>query len=378
MRYGRLKRSGLLRALVLLIGLLAINRPSTAAEQSDGRRDQPAEKTAEQAYKNIQVLKGLPESQMRPLMNLVSTSLGFTCVNCHVKSGDRWEFDRDDKKHKQTARKMIQMTLEINKAHFDGKPEVTCFACHQGHGHPPAVPPVPMTAHNPNAVSAPPAKPINPQQVLVKYIQAVGGKEAAERLKTRVLKGEHVMLDGARWPVEIRFTAPDKVLVTLTTPNQGISYQGLQGSSGWIKNAREQRAMDSVELARIRSLTWSLEPLPLKEPYPRMFPGGVEKVGDREAAVLQMALPDKRRVRLFFDTQTGLLLRRVVFTPTVLGADPEQTDYDDYREVDGVKVPFSIHASYLDTFFSSVRQFSEIKHNAPLESSLFDPPKTVP
>src|SRR5262249_50946711 len=74
---------------------------------------QTMEQTMEQKYKNIQVLKGLPASQMRPMMNYISASLGVNCAFCHVKTGDQWEFDKDDVNHKKIARRMIQMTMDI-------------------------------------------------------------------------------------------------------------------------------------------------------------------------------------------------------------------------------------------------------------------------
>src|SRR5262249_7530872 len=112
--------------------------------QETGR--QPAEQTMEQKYKNIQVLKGLPASQMRPMMNYISASLGVNCVFCHVRTGDQWEFDKDDINHKKVARRMIQMTMDINKNSFQGRTQVSCFTCHRGEEHTVGVPPLPRVA----------------------------------------------------------------------------------------------------------------------------------------------------------------------------------------------------------------------------------------
>jgi len=87
-----------------------------------------------------------------------------------------------------------------------------------------------------------------------------------------------------------------------------------------------------------------------------------------------MTLPDKRRVRFFFDKESGLLLRRIVETITPIGIDPEQTDYEDYRDVDGIKVPFMVRTSYLDAFNSSTRKFNEVRNNAQLDDVLFKLP----
>src|SRR5262249_32896416 len=73
------------------------------------------EQTMEQKYKNIQELKGIPASQMRPMMNYISAALGVNCAFCHVRNNDQWEFEKDDINHKKIARKMIRMTMDINK-----------------------------------------------------------------------------------------------------------------------------------------------------------------------------------------------------------------------------------------------------------------------
>src|SRR6185295_13631919 len=115
-------------ALGLMIALMWI-QPS-GAQQED--------KPVEQVQKNIQVLKGLPSSQLLPVMHFMRTSLGVRCDYCHVaENGKYW---MDDKPAKQTARRMLQMVFEINKTNFGGQPVVTCNTCHRGSTRPVAVP----------------------------------------------------------------------------------------------------------------------------------------------------------------------------------------------------------------------------------------------
>ncbi len=79
-----------------------------------------------------------------------------------------------------------------------------------------------------------------------------------------------------------------------------------------------------------------------------------------------------------FDVQSGLLLRRVVLTETKLGPDPEQTDFEDYRDVDGVKLPFTVRVSYLDdNHFGTTRNFTEVKHNVAVDDATFSMPAAV-
>lgn len=362
----------LLAAITLMwAGANRLLRTDSAAatlldDQTQPATDEPAMETK---YKNIVALKGVPASQMRPLMNYISASLGMGCADCHVRTGDQWEFEKDDNPHKKTARQMITMTMEMNKQYFNGRPQVSCYTCHTGHDHPVSVPPLPRVMPQPPA-----PRPTGPmpkaEEILAKYTQAVGGKEAVEKIKTRVIKGQSVAANGQGFPLEIQFAAPDKYTLSVALP-QGASAQKFNGTAGWLKNSREDRAMESPDLAKAKSLALSLEILQLKEPYPRLGFGGYDKVGDRECVVLRGALPDRRRVRFLFDKETGLLLRRIVQTETVIGIDTEQTDYDDYRDVEGVKVPFLIKTLYLDNNYSSTRKFTEIKHNAKVDDAQF-------
>ena len=83
--------------------------------------------------------------------------------------------------------------------------------------------------------------------------------------------------------------------------------------------------------------------------------------------------------KLYFDVKTGFLIRRIVFTEIKLGLDPEQTDYEDYRAVDGVWLPFTVRISYLDdNHFGTTRVITDIKQNLPLDDRRFDPPAVSP
>ena len=93
-------------------------------------------KLAEQQFKNIKVFKGIPADQVIPAMEFITASLGVECEFCHVRQEHGMAFDKDDKKPKEVARKMIEMMTAINKDNFEGKREVTCNTCHHGAAHP--------------------------------------------------------------------------------------------------------------------------------------------------------------------------------------------------------------------------------------------------
>src|ERR1700730_4478400 len=83
---------------------------------------QPAqgEKTIEQVQKNIKVLNGIPQTQLIPMMNFFTASLGVRCNYCHVNNAGQWDYPSDDQPEKTRAREMITMVLGINKSTFRG------------------------------------------------------------------------------------------------------------------------------------------------------------------------------------------------------------------------------------------------------------------
>ena len=80
----------------------------------------------------------------------------------------------------------------------------------------------------------------------------------------------------------------------------------------------------------------------------------------------------------FFDRETGLLLRKQTLTDTVLNPIPEQIDFEDYRDVDGVKLPFLVRVSNIDTYYSYTRKVAEVRHNVPVDDKIFDMPQAAP
>jgi Photosynthetic reaction centre cytochrome C subunit len=89
------------------------------------------EERAEQKYKNIQLLKGIPSDRLMKVMFAFKASLGVDCTYCHIKD----QFEKDDKPTKQTARKMIQLVRDTNLK-LGTATRVTCFTCHRGSTRP--------------------------------------------------------------------------------------------------------------------------------------------------------------------------------------------------------------------------------------------------
>jgi len=368
----------------LALGLVLMNRNTASASfavQAQG------DKPVEQTRKNIQVLKGLPESQIFPLMNFVATSLDVHCDYCHVREGknpqtgsDNWIWDRDDKPKKLIARRMMKMVMDINGTNFSGETFVTCYTCHRGSTVPGRLPPLPP--HDPIRTET--AALPTAEQILAKYVAAVGGKDAATKFKTTVMKGTIERAEGRNAddslikrerPLEVTLKDADKYLITWATP-QGVTTSGLNSESGWIKTNAGTRKLSGRDFEPLKRAAAYYGVIKVVEQPAQMKVLGTEKIGDREAYVLALVIDPNRTTKFFFDTQTGLLLRELTTTRTILVPLPDQVDFEDYRDVDGIKLPFAIRTSDASVFSTTTRRFTEIKHKVAVDDNIFNlPPK---
>ena len=352
---------------------LSLDSPSAAGQAK------PAgpEKTADQVYKNIQVLKGLPDSQFFGVMRFMAASLGVDCNHCHVEGTSRlnWPWEKDDKETKRTARKMILMMRGINQENFGGRQLVNCATCHQGNPKPASLPPLGqdvLRRLHAQPAAPKPAETLPPiDQVLDKYVQAVGGKAAFEKLKNRVMKAELVTTSGRTIPQEIYRQAPNKVLIITTAPN-GVSSQGFNGTIGWVKTNEGVEELNSFAVADFKFNADFNREIRLKELYRKLSVTGREKIGDRETYVVEATPSEGSHEKLYFDTETGLLIRRAADEITAFGAIPDHTDLGDYKEADGVKLPFTSRRS--SQWTNLTLRIIEVKQNVAIDETKFDKP----
>ncbi len=332
------------------------------------------EKTTEQVYKNIQVLNSLSAAELDGVMNFMSAALGVGCTHCHTNS-----WDSDAKSTKLGARRMILMTRSINKDSFSGNPAVTCYTCHRGQPHSVPLPPADIAFLAPPETNVTPANPSplpSTEEIIGRYIRKIGGEAAIETLKTRVSRGTETttnrMTPPQTLPIEILQAAPEKLLIARNNPG-GVTLEGFDGVKGWTKDARGQSEMTVKELSEARRDAGFFRFLKIRETYPLMRVLAKEKIGDREAYVVGATSRDDSREKLYFDVKTELLVRQYVAFRTAFGSIPEVTDFDDYREVSGLRLPFTIQWSRPP--FSRTRKFTEIRINASVENAKFEPPR---
>ncbi|HEX3146277.1 MAG TPA: c-type cytochrome, partial [Pyrinomonadaceae bacterium] len=351
-----------------------------------------AEKTIAQEgrEKNVKLLGDMPVSQFIPVMNYFASSLGRRCNFCHVNTNGQWDYASDAKPEKNTAREMIRLVLETNKNFFKGNTEVSCYVCHRGRNNPVNVPPLPLPTPNPAPAGAggpgggqPPAgaqpqgsptprpTPTPADEILAKYVTAVGGQAAIDKIKSRTATGTITTANGQSGGYEL-IQIGDKALETITTPRGLIRLALTSTTSGWESNGPNSRELAAADLTRVRNAYQLFSFLKLKEQYTRLRSGGRDRIGDRDAYVVIASRSETEVERLFFDMETGLLLRRISYLRTMVGVIPQQWDFDDYRDVNGVKMPFTIKLSTTDAGNPfSVRKFTEIKLNGPVDDAKF-------
>ena len=383
------KSTAVLAGIVLFSGFMiatAKTQSSTAPHAAaPGQVTNPVGKKAEEQFKNIQVLKGIPAEDIFPTMQFITASLGVQCDFCHVQGA----FDKDDKKTKQTARKMMEMMFAINKDNFEGHRAVTCNSCHRGSVMPLPIPVVmtdepkePMGAAKPAdaketagasaGLSSGSSSGPSGDQLLDKYVQALGGAAAIDKVTSRVMKGT-IDFGGKSLPIDVYAKDPDQ-RISFTHMAEGDSVTAFNGHEGWLSTAgrpevREMHGSDLDGASIDADLHLATH---LKAMFSEISVQGTEKVGDRETYVVQGRREGKPPIRLYFDEQSGLLLRLVRYGETALGWLPTQIDYADYRDANGLKIPYRWTLARPSGRFTI--QLSEVKQNVPVDDAKFAKP----
>jgi photosynthetic reaction center cytochrome c subunit len=327
--------------------------------------------SARAAQKNVQLLTGMTDLQLQQTMNFMRASLGVHCDFCHVVDDkDGWNFASDAKQTKRTARHMIQMVQEINEKNFDNNAAVACNTCHRGNIRPVSLPTLPQPAPPfPTPVRTRPTLPSR-DDLVARYTAALGDISAYGLPRT--LKGTREGWDQKSTPFDAQMSG-GKWHIVSQTPD-GRREQIVTAEGGWVKTNKDFEKMSDSNMEQFQMLANAFEPLsPLSIPKEvRIL--NTEKIGDRDTVIMTMRLDEKRRQRLFFDTSTGLLVRRQILTRVPVGEVPQQIDYDDYRDLGGVKFPFTIRVSLVDPWVSATRRYSEVHLGAKVDESVFTHP----
>ena len=347
---------------------------------SASAQDKPV--LSEQAFKNVRALKGIPVDEFMATMGFFSASLGETCTDCHsAESGGSWEKYADDNPRKNTARAMIGMMNAINKTYFGGKREITCYSCHRGVERPDVTPNLadlygPPPSKEPDELRQPIGKAIPAEQILDKYILAMGGAENLAKLTSFAAKGTYQGYQDDKYPVDVFVKAPNQLSSVIHTA-AGDSATTYDGREGWIAGPATERPVALLPLTdgdltgvKLDAALWF--PTQIKQALTQWRAATSATIDGREMQMIQGTTDGRYPVNLYFDSKTGLLARLVRYSESPVGLNPTQIDYADYREVAGVRKPYRVTVTWLDGRATTV--FTEIQPNAPVEAARFAKP----
>jgi len=358
---------------------------------------------AEEAFKNVQVLKGIPVDDFLETMGIMAAALQFDCSDCHVGAGtDKVDWAADTPR-KRTARRMVSMVATINKDNFGGRQLVTCWTCHRNRDKP-LVTPVMATMYGTppfepdDIVVQAPGAP-SADSLLDKYIEAAGGAQRLAGLRSFVGKGTSVGFGGfgGGGEVEIVASAPDKrvtIILFKEDSGRGDEIRTYDGRVGWVRtplNVLGEFQLSGGDLDGARFDAQLSFPGQIKQILTSLRTGPPTSITDLPGPssqtslqqdvtsgqthvvdVVQGAGPRGLLVTLYFDKQSGLLLRELRYGNSPIGRVPTQIDFADYRDVGGIKLPFRITYAWLGGRDSIV--LNEIKTNVSVDEAKFGRP----
>jgi photosynthetic reaction center cytochrome c subunit len=360
--------------------------------------------TSDQAFKNVQVLKAIPVDDFLGTMGIMCAALGFDCSDCHTGAGTEKVDWAADTPKKLTARKMVRMVTAINHDNFSGRQMVTCWSCHHGRDRPATTPALenvygPGSQEMDDVLTQMPGQP-SADKIVDKYLQAIGGAERLAGLKSVAAKGTSVGFGGfgGGGKVEIFAKFPDQRTTVIDFPNspeRGDSLRIFNGREAWMETplsilgeyqltggeldgARLDAQLSfpgqiKLVLTNLRvSMPVTISDLPGPSSQTANQSSMVAVGQDRMVNVVQGTTPRGTLATLYFDQESGLLVRMVRYGKSPIGRVPTQIDYADYRDVNGIKIPFRVLFAWLGG--RDAIQLSEVRTNVPIDAARFARP----
>ncbi|MEO5742217.1 MAG: photosynthetic reaction center cytochrome c subunit family protein [Vicinamibacterales bacterium] len=361
-----------------------------AFAMSAGLAAQDRPQVAENVFKNIQVLKGLPVDDFMDTMGIMSAALGFDCSECHMGAGTdtvKWEADTDKKR---TARRMTLMVAAINRTNFGGRQVVTCWTCHRGRDVPSVMPSI-DTVYGTPVLEADdiiresfPGEP-SADQILDKYVQALGGAQRLSSVTSFVATWTSLGFRGfgGGGAVQIFAKAPDQrasIIRFADSIKRQDAIRAFDGRNGWVSAPLAvvpEYALGGSELDGARLDAQLSFPAQIKTALSQLRVGPPDNIEGRDVHVVQGNGARGLVATLYFDKESGLLVRMLRLGSSPIGRAPTQVDFADYREVAGagIKMPFRWTFGWLDGRDSF--ELKEIRINVPIDPGVFARPAPV-
>ena len=371
--------------IACLFGAASVHSQARPAAPVSGQKPQ----MAEEAFKNVQVLRGIPVKEFMEAMGFFSASLSLNCTDCHGDaSASDWSKYAADPPLKNTARRMITMVNALNKANFGGRPNVTCYTCHRGNQRPKVIPSLeaqygePLPDDPDEVEPLPTVRPTaTAEQILDKYIEVLGGAAAVAKLTSFTAKGTYEGFDSdfEKVPVDVYAKAPD-LRATVVHMKAGDVTSTYDGRDAWVAEPRDLAPVPLIQLVGADLGGARLD-------AQLSFPGQIKQIltglrvnfpavniGDKPMQAVQGSMSDGTRVKLYFDKASGLLVRQTRFSPTIVGTVAARVDYSNYREVPGLglKIPYTLQITWVDG--RSTVNLESVQPNGAIDAAKFAKP----
>jgi zinc protease len=211
-------------------------------------------------------------------------------------------------------------------------------------------------------------------QILDKYVQALGGKTAIEKVTSTASKGTfEIPAFGASGSAEIWEKAPNKTALKLDIPGFGLVQEGFNGTVAWSQDPQSGlREKSGAEFEATKIDADFYKPLRLKQLYPKITVKGKDKLGDKDAYVLEATPASGSTETWYFDATTGLLGRLDIERESPQGKVSVQVFQEDYKDVDGIKVPHTVRQ--VSSAFTINIKLDQVKHNVTVDDTMFNKP----
>ena len=334
---------------------------------------------SEEVFKTVVLLRGIPVDTFFESMGMFANAMGNDCTFCHASKAyfDKAAF-AEQTPRMQRARQMIVMMNAINKQYFGGQTRVTCFTCHAGSDRPTSDPNIALQyatpTEDPNVRDFPPETRVTADQVFTKYLQAIGGTERLAKFTSFTAKGTYAGFDTSfdKVPVEVFGRAPAQQAMIVHFFN-GDSFRTFDGRSGWMAGPDTPMPLVTLtggNLDRARLEATMAFPTGIRQAFAQWRVSRTA-IDDKEVTVVQGLEGGQVAANFYFD-EAGLLVRVVRWTQTPVGFVPTQVDYADYRDVAGIKFPFSRTVS--QTYMQMKLELTDVQPNTQVPASRFARP----
>jgi len=368
-----------------IVGFAFVAHP--AAQDQPRMRESIVGKKAGEYFKNVSTstLKVLSVDDFIGAMGVMTDALGLDCADCHPNAGSDqvdWVFDTARKK---TARRMVEMVGNLNKEFFGGAQRVTCWTCHHGRV-------IPATAIALNAVYEAPNSEFDDRvvrdpdqpagaEIIDKFVAAVGGTQKWAGIRNYVASGASIGFGGFGGDGEFNIfaSAPNQRTVRIQFPqhpDRGVSFWVFNGTTGWINTPRallENYDLIGGELDGARLEAVLAFPGTIKGAMNNWRQGFRRVIDDQEYLVIQGDGPRGQMGTFYIDPKTFLLKRLVRYNPSPVGNVSVQIDYSDWRDVNGVKLPYQYDFFWLDGKYTA--KIKDYKFNTTIDPTIFQRPK---